>query len=300
MVRAALAIAVVTSAIARTATADPIVWRAPADCPAAADVRARVEQRLGGPIALGGEVRVDVRRERDYVATVDFRGITVANDVRTLHGNTCDELADAVAIILARVASEHVGDLEKPEDAVAVRGRPDAAVAAVGAAMPDDRGPREWGYGLRFLGLSGVGGVPEVGLGGEAAAHVRHRDFFAEVAFAHWLPSHKTGGVDVGMNSGDARAGWSPMALPIRAWLTGEYAVYAANVDGGMRTQQTVGFGGGFGVAWPVSTFWRVVGSVEFILPLERATFRLSSGSTPFQAWPMTPRAAFGLEVGFE
>ena len=104
--------------VAATAGAEPRValrvedpafaWRAPDACPDAANVKARTEQRLGGAVEgnLHG-IEIDITRDRTgFVARIDARAITVANDVRTLRSRRCDALADAVAVVLARLASE--------------------------------------------------------------------------------------------------------------------------------------------------------------------------------------------------
>lgn len=96
---------------AGVASAAPLVWRAPSGCPDAADVRTRIERRVGSSIAQAVHgIEITVVRERGaYVATIDARALTVANDVRTLRSARCDELADAVAVIVARLASEARG-----------------------------------------------------------------------------------------------------------------------------------------------------------------------------------------------
>ena len=81
---------------------------APAGCPDAASVRARIEQRLGHSIedmVVGIDVAI-AHEHGQFVARIDLGAVTVATDVRTLSSARCDELADAVALIVARVASE--------------------------------------------------------------------------------------------------------------------------------------------------------------------------------------------------
>ena len=93
---------------APVASASPLVWQAPSGCPDAADVRTRIERRLGASIdhtVHGIEITV-THEHGGFVARIDARALTVANDVRTLRSVRCDELADAVAVIVARLASE--------------------------------------------------------------------------------------------------------------------------------------------------------------------------------------------------
>lgn len=98
--RSALAVLILTASAGRA----DVTWRAPAGCPTAADVRTRIEQRLGAPLEIGA-VEVTVRRlDGRYVARLDMRGITVANEIRTLSSTRCEALADAVAVVIARLA----------------------------------------------------------------------------------------------------------------------------------------------------------------------------------------------------
>ncbi|MBA3819796.1 MAG: hypothetical protein H0X17_12945, partial [Deltaproteobacteria bacterium] len=74
-----LRVSVVVAVLASTltpATAGPagFVWQAPASCPDADDVRARIDRRLGTPRALHG-IAVAIAQEGDgFVARVDTRG----------------------------------------------------------------------------------------------------------------------------------------------------------------------------------------------------------------------------------
>lgn len=107
--------------LAATAHAEPrtdaaLVWQAPATCPDAGEVRARIERRLGMPIdraVHGIEVAIEPEAgdgsggtARRFVARIDLRGVTVANEVRVLTSGRCDELTDAVAVVIARLAAE--------------------------------------------------------------------------------------------------------------------------------------------------------------------------------------------------
>src|SRR5438874_218051 len=107
-------------AIAAPAAAEPrvavgpelgIAWDAPASCPDRASMRTRIERRLGrslDDVVLG--IGVDIRaRGGRFVATIDLRAVTVANDVRTLTSARCDELEDAIAVVVARIAREIAG-----------------------------------------------------------------------------------------------------------------------------------------------------------------------------------------------
>src|SRR5690349_2142807 len=111
LVLASLGLAIAT-AHAEPGTDAGLVWQAPVSCPSLDEVRARIERRLGSSIdrAVHG-VEVAVARDGEgggrFVARIDLRAVTVANEIRVLTSARCDELADAVAVVIARVAAEH-------------------------------------------------------------------------------------------------------------------------------------------------------------------------------------------------
>src|SRR5262249_8558447 len=109
MVRAAVVCALVLGLGAASVRAQPddaLIWRAPAGCPSAGDVRARIERRLGAPVESGGAgdsaprgamvrgIAVDVMDRGEggaprFVARIDLRGLRGADaaageDVRVL------------------------------------------------------------------------------------------------------------------------------------------------------------------------------------------------------------------------
>jgi len=335
-VRASLASVVVSGvasgAMVTPAAADPgFAWQAPSACPDAGDVRARIERRLGrtlDDVAVG--ISVDIAAEpTGYVARVDARAVTVGNDVRTLTSARCDDLADAVAVIVARLATESRNRAEQAALRFQRTTMPLGAPAGAGCSNAErcdgSIEPRPWGGGVRALALSGVGGVPAVGVGGELAGFLRHRDYFAEIGAARWAMNGValTGGAlahaDVGLEYALVRLGWSPEQMPIRAWLGGELgdmhgdgiAVYdnvAAPLlhaplaplpggDGG-GSGRWLAVATGFGVAWPISPWIRLVGTFEVGVPVDAPRFSLAGGSALYEPAPLTARASLGFEVG--
>lgn len=106
---------------ARIAHAEPpsdaaLIWQAPDSCHDAGEVRARIERRLGAPVdRVVRGVAVDVAVQRDgaaprYVARIDLRGLRGGgaagdDEIRVLTSARCDELTDAVAVVIARLAA---------------------------------------------------------------------------------------------------------------------------------------------------------------------------------------------------
>lgn len=311
-----MATRVVLCSLALTATsslaaADPgFAWEAPAGCPDAADVERRVARRLGGPLDVavhGLEIAV-VRDRAGFAATIDARSMTVANDVRTLRSARCDALADAVAVILARLASEAravVSPVSPPAGSAGYAVPRDRTLALVAAAAPPPR-PRTWGGGGRALGVSGVGALPRVNLGAELAGYVRHEARFAELALARWVPegpAHAGAPMrPVTLDVATVRVGWRPEAVPLRAWLAGEVGAFGGGVTmAGVRaeTARWTAVGAGFGVAWPMAPMARLVGTVELAVPVTEIAVALPSGTELYRPSPAAARCAFGLEVGW-
>ena len=317
MTRALLLVAFAAAPVA----AEPAFgWRAPLKCPGIDDVRARVERRLGGSIdgAVRG-VEIQITRDgSDYVAEIDARALTVANDVRTLRSARCDELADAVAVIIARLASEVRAAVPPPPHV--------AAPKQEAAFVAETRGPEEtvrrdtvleparpvrhvWGGGLRALALSGIGALPRINIGGEIGGYVRYKRHIFELAFARWIPESARldpgapARVDVSLDVVTLRGGWGPEELPIRAWLSAEVGVMSGSgvavVDPKTESGRWAALGGGFGVAWPMAPHARLVGTFELAIPLFRTTFMLQNGADLYQPAPAAVRCALGLELGW-
>jgi hypothetical protein len=283
------------------------VWAAPATCPDAADVRARIERRIGSPSAgsvPGIEVEIAVEAGA-FVAHIDTRGITLANQIRTLTSARCDELADAVAVVAARLATE----VRAREAEIARRAASAPSTTIPAAQSPDRRAAGLWGGGARVVAVSGVGVLPGVGLAGELALYVRRRSYFAEIAGTRWAPNAKylqngaPGAVDVSLLTVALRAGWSPPHMYIRAWAVGEVGpMTGAGIslnDPQIGSGRWSAVGAGFGVAWPMFKHARLFGSVEFLAAFERIQFILADGSDVYQPSFGVARSSLGLEIGW-
>ncbi len=318
---------------AGAASAAPLVWKAPSGCPDAADVWTRIERRLGASTddtVHGIEITV-VRERGSFVATVDARALTVANDVRTLRSARCDELADAIAMIVARLASEardrgpdtkrgvnpdsaHLAAV--PDSLTRDTGHSDAGHSVTGLAARADEelglagGPRKWGGGAHLHGLSGAGALPELNLGVELAGYVRRLDHFVELGAGLWVPqsAHLQVGaparVEVSLQVITLRGGWSPRDLPLRAWLTAEVGrlqgIGVAVDDPRAGAALWAALGGGFNVQWPMSPLARLVGAIELMIPVERTVFMLEDGRDLYRPSSAAARCSLGLEVGWK
>lgn len=283
-----------------------LIWRAPAGCPDAQSLRARVEQRLErslDEVVVGIEVVV-ARSGGNYVARIDLRAMTVANDVRTLTSRKCSELADAVAVIVTRVASDAIA-----KQRVALRDE-DHPTPIVVESIELPAKPRVWTLGARVSFVSGIGLIPKVGLGGELAITLRRHDTLAELAGARWLASaaqmHDGAPpkVDVDLDVAAARFGWRPTTLPLRAWTAIEVGSMRGNnirlPSQQLESGRWVAAGAGFGVAWQMLPWLRLLGTTETMLAIDRVRFTLGDGIVVYAPSPMSFRASAGLEVGWE
>lgn len=302
-----------TSAHAEPRT--PIVWDAPAGCPTVEQVRARIERRMSAEASATGISITVVHDHRSYVARVTVAGAT---DRRTLTSAKCSELADAVAVVVARLASERA-QLTEPTTppnnelgfvAATPIVRSLAIAPRVEAVAPPAR-PRAgaWGAGVRLLGLSGIGMMPRVGLGAEAAGYVRHNDWYGELGYARWLASSAyltdgaPGHVVVGLSMVNARGGWASRRMPLRVWLGIEVGEMTGT--GVALLQPQVGEGrwtaiaSGLGVGWPIATHVRLVGTFELAAPVQRARFLLGDGTEIYQPSSASARCALGFEIGW-
>jgi hypothetical protein len=290
--------------VAMVETRPSLAWTAPAGCPDAASLRARVEQRLErslDDVVIGIEVDIALTAGR-YVARIDLRSMTVANDVRTLTSVRCDELADAVAVIVTRVASDAIA---RKRTAV----REDVRAAVIVEPEPAAK-PRLWSIGARFSGVSGIGVIPKVGVAAELALVVRRDEFLAEVAGTRWLDSYAQfhdgapAVVNVALDTAAGRFGWRPAHLPLRAWAAVEFGLMGGNTvklpTEQLESGRWIAAGAGFGVAWQMTKWIRLVGTNETMLAIDRVRFTTGAGLVVYAPSPMSFRASAGLEVGWE
>jgi hypothetical protein len=295
------------------ALADGFAWTAPAGCPTSDDVRARIDRRLSEGVEPD-QITVDVIKQRGrFVAT-----ISTPTSERTVASARCTELADAVAVIVARLATEQhaARPVVEPVLGIIVAVAPKPPVPPLAASLsvverdpvPEQR-VGKWGGGLRLLGLSGIGIMPRVGIGTEAAGYLRRNDVYGEVGYARWRESSvhlspgAPGGVVVGLQMLNMRGGWASRRMPLRAWagveigeMTGAgVALLQAQIGEGRWTA----IASGFGVGWPIAKHVRLVGTFELAAPIQRARFLLGDGSEIYQPSSASARCALGFEVGW-
>lgn len=295
-----------------TTTVPSVSWNAPSSCPTTAELLARIEQRLDLSFARSLEdvsfgVEVDVTHAAGrYHARIDLGAVTVANDVRTLSSTHCVELTDAVAVIVARAAGEQIA-----RQRVALREDSEPIVVDTYVApRREPIVPRPWTIGARISGVSGIGVIPQVGLGGEVAITLRSNRHLVELGATRWFTSAaqfhngRPAKVDVDLDVAVARYGWRPYELPLRSWVGlevgnmrgGGVQLPTAQLEGG----RWVAAGAGFGIAWQMTPWIRLLGTTEAMLAVERVRFSTGDGLVVYAPSPMSVRTTFGLEVGWQ
>jgi len=188
-------------------------------------------------------------------------------------------------------------------------------IAHVLGARTTQATDRVWAWGLRLTGLSGIGALPGVNLGGEVAGYLRWEERYIELGLGRWKPEETymvdaAEKIELGLDVWTLRGGWASMEMPIRAWLlveAGELASPHAVMPAGVPRMVTgnvqpehrwFAAGGGLGVGWPMSERARLVGSVEVAVPIGKQEMMLDSGA-PFEPDAAAARASLGIEVGW-
>lgn len=289
-----------------TAAAD-VTWTAPAGCPDAAAVRAKVERRLDGRSLADVAIDVSVTRAGSKLTATIESGV----NERTLTAAKCSELADAVALIVAQLAQAQQQRVEvvvpvEVTALVAPVARPELVSQPVTAEGP----PRAaWTAGVRALALSGIGMTPEVGVGADVSTFLQRGTQFVEIGYAKWVPrpmqilASESGTVQFDLQLVALRGGWASTKMPLRGWvglevgrMHGEGPALRAPESGVGRW---IAISSGFGVGWPISPRTRLVGTFEVAVPVERATFQFMDGSEVREPAPISARSALGVEVAW-
>lgn len=278
LARVALVVALAAAATAMTATmaaptaaaepAPPAVasasvrWRAPAGCPDEAALRARLDARLPRPLGAGDtlDATITVARTGRRLRARVVVWTPVADVDRELVAGRCDELADAVAVVLARAVAEaralapvaplaptspvaappddgnvmasmeprRPADLERPPSPAPPRpGR--AGRRASPPPPPPPTVPRaRIDGGLRPALVSGAGITPKVGAGLELGLWLVRDTLALEVVGTRWLerlaglPASQRFGAAVGLDALAVRACWQPDRYGPRVCALGE------------------------------------------------------------------------------
>ena len=197
-------------------------WSAPAGCPNEGSVRTSIASLLSDSAAhLGAQARsrgaasatsfeaVVTRTGEGFDLTVRVRS-TAGAETKTIHGETCEMVADALALIVAFAVDPNLAAPEPPAvltvaPARAAPTRP-ASVAPTpiiarppnGAAQASE--PMRWAVGVFAATAAGALPFPSFGVGAVVAAGERPR---VEIAGSYWPERAKSIGISRGQATVD-------------------------------------------------------------------------------------------------
>lgn len=273
-----------------TATAAPhLGWQAPVGCPDSNVLLAAIAHRLDVPldqVELAADVTIEMTTT-GFVAHVHGD----ATETRELASTSCAELTDAVAVIVARAATERVAVAEPVTPSVVV-----SAPTVVVTRSP-------WNVGARVSGLAGIGNLPNLGVAGELAVIGMRGSFAIELAGSHWWPGSTNvaadASVNIGVDSFALRVGWR--GAHVRAWLDAEIGRVHAEGVGLPRAmngaERWTAIGGGAGYALPLTPHLSAVAAGEVELATNGVSITLSDGKTVYETPVIAIRGRLGLEV---
>jgi hypothetical protein len=253
-VKAFLALGIVIT-LARAAAADDLGlkldYEAPSGCPEASALRATIDRLVEKPSTepIAARVVIVEESENQFVSRITIDGAAE----RRLDGVSCDEVAQATAVVLALALSPKQGSTgvpSTPSELVAPR-----TTKAESTATMDDRStnrsskPLEWNLGASITGS--VGALPRPDIGLSLGLGVGGTFWEAALRGVYWLPQRVHVAADA--NQGGDFEWWT---------VSGE--ICGLPVSGTSRLGLCVGpefgqmIGDGFGVDVPqhASTLW--------------------------------------------
>ncbi len=306
-------------------------WQAPAGCPDAAAVRARLDARLARPLGEGDAIDATVtvvRGRGSFRAHVAVW--TPAADVdRELFAPRCAELADAVAVVLARAVAEaralapaaapRCDPLSPFDDCPAVRAERPFDSPRCGSLEVDgdcDHEPvgrhpaaaRRDG-GVRPALVSGAGIGPHVGYGLELGVWFVWGAGAVEIAGTRWLerlaelPPSRRLGAAIGLDAIAARVCWNPDRFGPRVCALGELGTMTGRGIGlfDARVGEAIYSAAGVGVSLraPLRPHVALVAGFDMLRVVDRPRFVLDRGTLLHQPDALAGRVALGLELGW-
>jgi hypothetical protein len=327
----AVALLATGSAAAQTPSAGLVLrWRAPRGCPSEGEVIAAVTRLLGRPVEDPSPRRVAVARIRRARRGWSLR-ITVSTGAtrrhRALAGDTCDEVSEAAALVLALaidpdVAARPAGPPDPPPtpppavsiappSAPPTAPPPAPAPPAIPPSTPPRVAPSLRGF-ARLEALGDLGAQPALTWGATLVVGLSVRAFRAELSATYFgpqralvRPGDPTQGGDISLVAGSLRG---CLAAPIGPVDLGgcagaELGVQSGAAFGVNRPSR----GEALWVALPLAATLRRSLSRRFgvhveagaSIPLLRRQFAIEGLGAVFRPAPITVRASLGAEVMF-
>src|SRR4051812_11338361 len=167
-------------------------------------MRAAIVQRLDAP-----PDQIELTVAVDVVAAAEgfVAHLAMGDEQRELSSASCTELADAIAVVVARAAADARVSTPVVTPAVPTIVPPVIVAPVVRSVAVADAAPRSraWNAAVRVAALAGTGVSPDLDVAGELAVWASYRDFGLELAGSRWAATTAElgamSGVEVGLSA---------------------------------------------------------------------------------------------------
>lgn len=308
---ALVGVLVLAPALARAQDAElQLEWQAVPGCPDAAAVRARVRELRAphdaGRVPRPVRARASITQDHEWRLRLQTETAGGAGE-RTLTGASCDEVAEAAALILALAADETTATNPAPVPLAAPSERP-ASVASVAPPVAPRRREPALRLFVRVDAALDVGSLPSASPGVAVAAGVARARWRVELSAFTFAAQRATlaGGVggDVGVSGGLARGclgvlnqrfGLDACAGLEGAWMYGEgVGLPDARSGGAMRWAARVGLA----ARWRVTSAVRLRALIEPAVELAGPTFVVENAGAVHEPSAVFLNVFAGVEAG--
>jgi hypothetical protein len=296
-------------------------WQAPPDCPSRDDVRAELVRLLGGEIRLaaGRDLKASASVAHEQTWSVSIETVRAGRSGRrSIEAASCQDLADATALILALTIDPDVVTTRptRPEPPTALPPLPAAPPPSVPTvarpAPPKQPRPADFLFGVQVQGSQGTLPSVDAGLGGSVG--VVGRRYRVELRAAYGLRRDQTANAATlpgaygqfnflaGTLAGCFRLG--QQALAFGPCVDAEVGVVSAHGFGASQgfpaNKPWLAIGAGGYVAISLRSRWSIPLHLDVLAPLVRPEFVFKNvPSRVFQAPVVGVRVSAGIELRF-
>jgi hypothetical protein len=321
-VLASLVVMVAFAAFAATGLAQPrgpnveLEWDAPPGCPTKQEILDAVARQTpsADPSPTIRTIRARAVVEKTSGTTGWRVVLTTPSGERAIEGNTCDELGDAVALILALAIDPTRSPPPPPSTSSSPPPPLPTASPTASATAPDNTPagapgtPPKLAVGVAQT--ADIGVLPSAGIGVELAAAVRLRPIRLELAGAYWATNRAT--VFTTSAGGDFRM----MSAAARGCVTGPLSDFELGGCGGLGIDRVsadsfgpIATSNGDGAwlavealgraAWVIRPWIALQLGIGLHFPLSRPAYVIEGIGFVHRPSQITLRQGLGLELRF-
>lgn len=297
-------------------------WPSLAECPAESHLRQMILRTLGSPLPRAYDIWARVTIEKQ--ATWQLRLVIDSADghgARALEGETCVQVADALAVILAMLIDTEANKAANSTSTgssrdngetrytpylapTAVASLPSSVRLLSGSVVPQKPSASWFGFGLGAVVGLGNEHVPRLGVGLTLDYAQGPLRFFAGGNYwplhraALWSDQQRGANVSIGSVgiSVGPRIVRPPFELVPRVGAAG-FLVHAAGYGVDQPLSDTItwwSFGVGNVVLWEVHELFFLQAALDVYVPLARPAARLEPGGDAFRPGPVGAQAYVG------